>query len=737
MLLEELFETSYDRELQNKPYENEEEYRTDLFRFLDMVLSIACSTKYQNGEEGKPIEIENCHLRGVPITSSEVILALYGNAKDVIESYPFAEIREELQRTLAFIKSRKEVTKIPLSISELFERLSLTSFAQFLVLLAWANYYDAKYELLYAFLQGDVRMKLPSISLGTTLYELFAHVEPEEISRLKSEHGVLFGTMLEYREEYDSISLARNYTLSDGAYQWIQNDMSLHPVLQQYSIDWDEDKKLDGIRQNDLTLIKGFLEEFDNSKKTSCEVINVYGQRGNGRKQLVHTALDGLCRQAIYLDVVQMLSMQEKLEPVIRAIYQECEIKRKVVCLVYHQYSLEEEERSDLSSSKIKGFLKQCRRILPYFIWISEEKSQYLLELGIPYVCLEIKALSIQERNDIWEKEAKQYAVADGVDFGVVASQYLLSRKGIKDTLWNAEINRKAKKKASIGVEDIQNAIKQQSANQLGRSAQLIPSVYTWDSLVLPEEQLKQLSMICNHVKYQNVVGEKWGFYEKTAYGRGVCALFYGAPGTGKTMAVQVLANELGLNLYRIDLSQLMSKYIGETEKNISKVFRKARGIHALLFFDEADSLFAKRLEVKDSLDRSANAQTAHLLQEIEAYEGLTILATNLANNLDDAFKRRIKFMVKFPFPKMEERLRLWEINLPEKVPLEEPIDFPFLAEKFELTGSSIKEIVTFAAYLAASEHRGLRMSDVIEGLKYSYTKYGKMLTNREIEHFM
>lgn len=737
MRLQELFDSFFDIDLKRKPYENEEEYRTDLFRFLDMVLAIACSTKYRNDEEGKPIEIENGHLRGIPITSSEVIMALYANVKDATEYYPFAMIEEELQRGVAFIKARKEATKIPFSINELSERLSLTSFARFLVLLAWANYYDAKYELLYSFLQGDVRMKLPSIYLGTTLYGLFASVEPEEISRLKTDNGVLFGALLEYREEYDSVPLARNYTLSDGAYQWLQNDMSLHPILQQYSVEWDEDKEPDVIRQNDLTLIKGLLEELDNSSKGICKVLNVYGQRGNGRKQLVHTALDGLCRQAIYLDVIELLSMQEKLEAVIRAIYQECEIKRKVACFIYHQYNLAEDEKSDVSSGKIHGFLTQCRRILPYFIWISEEKSEYLLELGIPYASIEIKALSIQERNDIWEKEAKQYAIAEGVDFGVLASQYLLSRKGIKDTLWNAEVYRKAKKKDSIGMGDIQSAIKQQSANQLGRCAKLIPSVYTWDSLVLPEEQLKQLSMICNHVKYQNVVGEKWGFYEKTAYGRGVCALFYGAPGTGKTMSVQVLANELGLNLYRIDLSQLMSKYIGETEKNISKVFRKARGIHALLFFDEADSLFAKRLEVKDSLDRSANAQTAHLLQEIEAYEGLTILATNLANNLDDAFKRRIKFMVKFPLPTSEERLRLWKMNLPGKVPLEEPIDFTFLAEKFELTGSGIKEIVTFAAYLAASEHRGLRMADLIEGLKYNYEKNGKILTNREIEHLM
>lgn len=279
---------------------------------------------------------------------------------------------------------------------------------------------------------------------------------------------------------------------------------------------------------------------------------------------------------------------------------------------------------------------------------------------------------------------------------------------------------------------DIQMAVKQQSPNQLGRFATKINAVYTWDDLVVSEEQKRQMQMICNQLKYKNIVGEDWGFFRKTAYGRGICALFYGSPGTGKTMAVQVMANELGLDLYRVDLSQLVSKYIGETEKNISTLFRKAKNINALLFFDEADSLFAKRSEVKDSHDRNANAETAHLLQKLEDYEGITILATNYINNIDDAFKRRIKFMVNFSFPTAEVRLQLWNTILPQDVPCEEELDFEFYAEHFELSGSNIKEILTNAAFIAAAEGNKLANRHLIEAIKLNFSKYGKILTDND-----
>lgn len=313
----------------------------------------------------------------------------------------------------------------------------------------------------------------------------------------------------------------------------------------------------------------------------------------------------------------------------------------------------------------------------------------------------------------------------------MLANQYIVTPRSLREVLWDAQIHAGEK----ITTEDIRDAVNRQISSQLGKSVTQIRSVYSWDDLVIGDAQRNQLKMICSQVRCRTVVGEEWGFYKKAAYGRGICALFYGASGTGKTMAVQVIANELGLGLYRVNLSQIMSKYIGETQKNISDLFQRAENTNAVLFFDEADALFAKRTEVKDSHDRGANAETAYLLQRLEDYDGITILTTNYVNNIDDAFKRRIKFMVPFAFPTPKVRLELWNTLLPQEALLGEELDFNFFAERFELSGSSIKEILTNAAFLAAAEGRGMYNRDLEEAIRLDFAKYGKILTEEDFAH--
>ncbi|MDE6517462.1 MAG: ATP-binding protein [Acetatifactor sp.] len=240
---------------------------------------------------------------------------------------------------------------------------------------------------------------------------------------------------------------------------------------------------------------------------------------------------------------------------------------------------------------------------------------------------------------------------------------------------------------------------------------------------------MKQLRYIENRLKYRNTVGGRWGFDRKVSYGKGTCALFYGPAGTGKTMAAKVLANELGLALYRVDLSRMVSKYIGETQKHISALFEHAKSTNALLFFDEADALFAKRTEVGDSHDRNANSEVAHLLQKLEEYDGISILATNLKDNIDDAFKRRIKYMIHFRMPDAETRAILWQKMLPGQAPADEDLDLAFFAENFELSGSEIKDAMLHAAYMAAAEGGSIGNRHLMEAVRLSSLKYGKVLT--------
>lgn len=246
----------------------------------------------------------------------------------------------------------------------------------------------------------------------------------------------------------------------------------------------------------------------------------------------------------------------------------------------------------------------------------------------------------------------------------------------------------------------------------------------TWDDLILPETEKNALQQIMNQVSQRHHVYERWGFNRRMSRGLGINALFAGESGTGKTLAAEVIAHELRLNLYRIDLSQVVSKYIGETEKNLRKLFDAAEDGGTILFFDEADALFGKRSEVRDSHDRYANIEINYLLQRMEAYRGLAILATNMKSALDTAFMRRLRFIVNFPFPGVPERKRIWETAFPEETG-KEALDYARLA-KFNLTGGSIQNIAINAAFLAASAGSAVTMPLIFEAVRSEFRKLDK-----------
>jgi SpoVK/Ycf46/Vps4 family AAA+-type ATPase len=249
---------------------------------------------------------------------------------------------------------------------------------------------------------------------------------------------------------------------------------------------------------------------------------------------------------------------------------------------------------------------------------------------------------------------------------------------------------------------------------------------FGWEDLILPAETVQLLRQACMRLAHRHTVMHEWGFERKLPYGKGVSMLFTGPPGTGKTMSAMVMARAMDAELYRIDLSRVVSKYIGETEKNLSDIFEQASLSGAILFFDEADALFGKRSEVKDAHDKYANMETSYLLQKMEEYDGLTILATNFAQNIDEAFTRRIQYIVKFPFPDARQRELLWKTAIPPEMPVEE-LDFPFLSQTFELTGGPIKNIVLTAAYMAAEEGAPVSMKHMIEAVIQEYKKTGKL----------
>lgn len=262
-----------------------------------------------------------------------------------------------------------------------------------------------------------------------------------------------------------------------------------------------------------------------------------------------------------------------------------------------------------------------------------------------------------------------------------------------------------------------------------------IRTSYTLEDLKLPAEQKQKLQNIADHVLYRHLVYDEWNMESRFAYGRNVSALFVGPPGTGKTMAVHVLSNMLDLPLYRIDLSQVVDKYIGETEKRLEKIFDTAEKSNVILFFDEADSIFGKRSEVNDAKDKYANTEVSYILQRIEQYDGIVILATNYKRNIDEAFMRRMRYLVEFQLPSPELREEIWQGSFAPQVPLQE-IDFPYLARQFELSGGSIKNVALNAVFLAAESGGPVTMRHILESLRDENLKMGKPMLPQDFAEY-
>ena len=267
-----------------------------------------------------------------------------------------------------------------------------------------------------------------------------------------------------------------------------------------------------------------------------------------------------------------------------------------------------------------------------------------------------------------------------------------------------------------------------QTRDHLAALTRTVEPLYTWSDLVLPADSVAALRELCQRVELADRVWRVWGFRGKFSSGRGATALFTGPPGTGKTMAAEVIARELGLDLFAIDLSSVISKYIGETEKNLERIFTAAAEAYAVLLFDEADALFGKRSEVRDAHDRYANVETSYLLQRMDQYDGIAILTTNLRAHLDPAFVRRLQFIVDFPFPDEDNRRRIWQGCFPADAPREERIDFARLGRDYRLSGGSIKTAVLHAAFLAADEGVPIGMPHLLRAVRREHQKAGTVL---------
>jgi hypothetical protein len=345
-------------------------------------------------------------------------------------------------------------------------------------------------------------------------------------------------------------------------------------------------------------------------------------------------------------------------------------------------------------------------------------------------VVLEVPQPSFAERRTAW---AESTGIAEVDD---VAAKFRLSIGHIADAAAVAGLAAASRGEAAPQQADLDLGARRASSTRLAELASRLDSPFGWDDLVIADRQLEVLRSISAYLRHRDLVLSGWGYEKTVARTQGIKVLFAGESGTGKTMAGQVLARDLGLDLFRLDLATVVSKYIGETEKNLDRVFSAAEGSNAILFFDEADALFGKRSEVRDAHDRYANIEVAYLLQKMEGYPGAVILATNFRQNMDDAFLRRLDVVVDFPFPEPDDRERIWRLVLPEAAPRAADIDVRFLAERFKLSGGSIRNCSLTAAFMAADAGGEIGMEHLIRAVALEYNKLGRLTIEADFEQF-
>ncbi|MER5891063.1 ATP-binding protein [Streptomyces sp. NPDC001941] len=283
-----------------------------------------------------------------------------------------------------------------------------------------------------------------------------------------------------------------------------------------------------------------------------------------------------------------------------------------------------------------------------------------------------------------------------------------------------------------VGADDLRGAVRAQNGAGLARLARRVEPAVGWDDLVLPALTHRRLRDLAVRARLRDHVLGRWGMRPGGGRGRGVIALFAGPSGTGKTMSAEVVAADLGMDLYVVDLSTVVDKYVGETEKNLERIFTEASAVNAVLLFDEADAIFGKRSEVKDAHDRHANVESAYLLQRMESFDGIAVLTTNLKANLDEAFTRRLDVVADFPVPDAAHRRALWEQCLGGRLPRAQDVDLDFCAERFELAGGSIRACAVSAAYAAAASGEPLTMTQVVTAVAQEYRKLGRLLLEGE-----
>jgi len=717
-------------------YKDPTEYISDELKKIDLMLELAVSRQRIKKD------VEKNAFAGLYISEKEVDVLLdeeeiekEKDKYDLNNSSDAIKLIQAIERQREIIAHRSELSKkkgIILPIDHLKRLFGLTPFEVDSLLLCLAPELDAKYEKIYAYLQDDISKKYPTLNLISmlltqTVKERFLIRQYFSAQAPLTRWQILkFG---EERHDFPVSLLSRPICLDERIADFLLGSPFLDPVIAESLNVLQPEGDIDSlaIKEDLKQRLKNLTRHIQEGKGFGNNtVIFLYGPHGVGKKKAVAAISGALGIPLLKINVRELLKSDDTFFDMVKRINREALLLQAP--LLIEDFDLLFSEDGKINHYR-KHLLKEISKFSYLTFLTGEQNWEPKGELNnTRYIKIHFPLSDFPLRNKIWEK-----ALSGKNNFTITLTPNVLADKFkfTEGQIMAAVATAKDRlffhppEKAVVTDEDLLMGCRQQNNQKLSELALKITQKFSWQDIVLPDDQLAQLREICNHLKYRHIVYGEWGFEKKISLGKGLNVLFSGPSGTGKTMAAEILANELKLELYKIDLSQVVSKYIGETEKNLSKIFKEAETSNAILFFDEADALFGKRSEVKDAHDRYANIEIGYLLQKMEEYEGMTILATNLRQNMDEAFTRRMRFIVEFPFPDTRERRLIWKGIFPENALLAKDIDYEFLSERLKIAGGNIKNIALTSAFYAAKQTQEVQMKHIMLAAKREYQKIG------------
>ena len=628
---------------------------------------------------------------------------------------------------------------------------SLSAFDLDILAISLAPELDRHYEQVYAYLQDDMSYKKPTVDM---VLNLLCATIPEKLSR--RQHFTTNAPLIYHRllhlcpesHQQQSTLLAHRLLLDPQVVRLLLHQPGLDSRLISDCQLLEPTRYCDNLSiladvQTSLTaLVK------QDWQKQQPLLLYFQGTDSNGKRHTAQIIAKSLDFPLLIADLRRMVEYKVSFEEKIPLLWREAWFFNYLLYLDNFDILYLPEHQILYQS-----FLRELEKNRGITIlagvqnWIPTATGTKGL-ITVPFTIPEFS-----QRRECWQNHLKAAQITlEDRELDVLSDRFLLTPDQIADAVATAYNTARWQSITTASSQDnshqnpakpissflnLCNAARSQSGHDLANLAQKITPKYTWDDIVLPPNQITQLKDICKEAQYRDLVHKKWGFSAKLSLGKGLNVLFSGASGTGKTMAAEVIAHQLQLDLYKIDLSQIVSKYIGETEKNLNRIFTAATNCNAILFFDEADALFGKRSEVQDARDRYANIEVGYLLQKMEEYEGIAILTTNLRSNMDEAFERRLRFIIEFYPPEPKNRYLIWQKIFPKNAPCSPELNLEFLAENFEITGANIRNITLTAAFLAADDGGVIKMVHLIRAIRREYQKMGQILRDKDLGEYV